>query len=96
MLIASASDGLAPHWDIIKSILKDGTSFPLDPIDKVEFHKDSQFNVSHGNHKSTEKKIATSRKLIKGKDHQGLSLPLRIDCHSKFDGISISPYGMIT
>ena len=84
-----------PLWNQMKTILRDGATFPLRKISAEERASDKDFMIARGNHKSVGKNLDLVRELINDDVTHGYALPLPIDTALVLPNSSIAPIGVV-
>jgi hypothetical protein len=93
------------HWDPVfqhhslwaksKSILSEGTVFPLDPIKKADYHMDNAFMIDHRNDKCAEKFEDELLSMIASELHRGFCLVLPLNSWHEIPNYDIAPISIV-
>ena len=88
---------LHPLWHFVKVYLREGITFPLQPISDEHRRCDCEFMLTRGNHKSakTQEGLKLVREHMAADVEYGFALPLPLSCLQHFitEG-SIAPLGV--
>ena len=87
--------GLHPLWQRMKSILANGSKWPLTEISEDDRAKDLQEALTFGNHKGASSKPALLKKLISKDVKYGYSLPIPLDSVTKIKGLEMAPMNIM-
>jgi hypothetical protein len=89
---------LHPHWKDIESIIDNGASYPLKPINEPDRLADINFMINRGNHQSTKPK-ENAKALNKAFDKEveaQWAIPFNPSVINMIPGASITPLGVAT
>jgi hypothetical protein len=80
-----------PSWSRMKQVLKNGSKWPLQPLDEDDRIKDVEEALVFGNHKGAVKKQDLLVKLVTDNVIQGFALPLPLDKITQIPGVLLTP-----
>jgi hypothetical protein len=80
-----------PSWPRMKSILSNGSTWPLSPLDKFDRLLDINNALDFGNHKGAEGQQDLLLKLVKDDVDRGFAFPLPLNKIKNFPGIILTP-----
>ena len=85
-----------PNWDRLRSILKNGSSWPITSImnDDNRNKRNSEL-VKRGNHTSATKYAKELQCIIQTEVSNGWAVPIPISAISKIPGIEVAPLGIV-
>jgi hypothetical protein len=75
----------------MKSILLEGSTWPLSPLDKSDWLLDIDNALAAGNHKGAEEQQELLLKLLKDNVDRGFALPLPLDKIKNVPGVILVP-----
>jgi hypothetical protein len=80
-----------PNWKRFKRLLKNGSEWPLDALDKSKRFQDVNKALTFGNHKGASSKPSLLQELVKDDVIHGFSLPLPLLKIQNIKGILFAP-----
>jgi len=83
-------------WPRVRSLLTNGASYPLEPIDEEERLLDVAAAVKRGNHKSAKDNPEAFSKIVSDEITRGFYLPLTTRFASSLPGAEFAPQGFVT
>ena len=82
-----------PLWNKMKTQLKDGFEWPVQPISDGDRKEDLCKALLYGNHKSARKEVKRLMKSLKAKVIKAWQLPLPVDKLHLIPGLIVAPLG---
>jgi hypothetical protein len=80
-----------PNWNRMTQILRNGSEWPLEPLDKESCRADVEEALAFGNHKGALLQPELLKTLISKDIHYGYCLPLPLEKATKIPNILIAP-----
>ena len=82
---------LHPSWEKMKTVLSDGSSWPLAPLDDQNRLLDIDDALAFGNHKGANQQPELLLKLVSDDVTRGFALPLPLDKIRRIPGVLLAP-----
>ncbi len=80
-----------PNWDCIKILLKEGSDWPLEELDKEKKKDNIKEALTFGNHKGASTNPALLKALVNKDVTYGFAIPFPLDKIKKLKGILFAP-----
>jgi hypothetical protein len=80
-----------PSWEKVKTVLLDGSTWPLLPLDDQNRLLDTDNALAFGNHKGTDQQPELLLNLVQDDVDRGFTLPLPLNKIKKIPGILLAP-----